>query len=247
MRVVDVHPRRVLDRELVGPVLAGHDRRLRDVGDAVLALGTVSPWKCSVVGWSSLVLDDELDVVALLHVDLGPGIIPLNAIASMNCPSRPPTAICDTVRLKTLTSSSIRASSSWFARGVGLPCPPGSPRRPARACPPSPARVMPPAAEPVAPVAAGAVVPCRPPSVAVTVRDHPQVLVSGHGAERVVRAGLERRHVERRRLPVGRSGRSRRSCRRPSTAERVGRLSVVRDGERQRLARRAPRSSSGRS
>jgi hypothetical protein len=50
VRVVQVGARRVGDREGVGEPLPGQDRRLGDVGTPSAALGTVIPWKWTVVG-----------------------------------------------------------------------------------------------------------------------------------------------------------------------------------------------------
>ena len=75
---------------------------------------------------------------------------------------------------------------------------------------------------------------------------HAEILVPGNGTERVVRAGLERRHIQR----PGGLGRDRLALEGLAIdhdPEGVGRLPMVHDRERQRLARRAPRSPTGRS
>ncbi len=77
VRVVDVHPRRVLHREVVDVVAARHDRVLGDVGDAVRLVRHGHPVQVQRRRLRHLVVHDDADPVALPHRDLRSGDLPV--------------------------------------------------------------------------------------------------------------------------------------------------------------------------
>ncbi len=84
-------------------------------GTPSIALGTLRPWKCKVVGWSSLLCRITLTRSPRSTSIWGPGSIPLYAIASTTLSGSTSHRVSSAVNSKTLTPSIIRG-----LRGVGL-------------------------------------------------------------------------------------------------------------------------------
>ena len=91
-------------------------------GTPSCAFGTVIPWKWRTVGWSSWFSTTIRMWSPYATSICGPGIWPLNAIASTNCPFETSHFTLDAVSAKTFVVPSIVGAKSWFPWvGVWLP------------------------------------------------------------------------------------------------------------------------------